>query len=167
MDAFEKHLSQIKYSSPPDKLRERCLAGLKSDMKQDSSGAKSMENIAKDFWNRWLWPAPKAWAGLACIWVICFGLNHWTLPLVQLTPGSYPAQSSRQNMPPISVMHYSWVLDSEIEPWSPEVSNPAAESQDEGIQPNASRRRVHPKNRRFHARGAVTHPFTQTATIHS
>jgi len=27
------------------------------------------------FWRAWLWPHPKAWAGLAAVWVVIFGLQ--------------------------------------------------------------------------------------------
>ena len=72
MDAFEKHLSQMKHQSPPDNLRERCLAGLKLGADQNSHEARSTGTCLEGFWTRWLWPHPKAWAGLACVWFVCF-----------------------------------------------------------------------------------------------
>jgi len=140
MDAFEKHLNQIKYQSPPDSLRDRCLVGLNPTPESKSNNELSNASIIEGFWTRWLWPHPKAWAGLACIWFICFGLNHWTLPLTQFSDRSQDSNHTRHATPPISVMHYSLAMDSELETWAPEATASMPETGKDGIKPSAFRK---------------------------
>ena len=52
MDSFEKHLSQMKYQSPPDNLRDRCLAGLET--KIDSNRELKQESVLESVWSGWL-----------------------------------------------------------------------------------------------------------------
>lgn len=149
MDSFEKHLRQMKYPSPPDNLRDRCLAGL--EIKIDSTKELEQESVLASVWSRWLWPHPKAWAGLACVWFICFGLNHWTLPLAQISTRTSATGPSQQTTLPISVMHYSLAMDSETEAWTPETTTAIPEPEEDGIKPSASRKLKHYKKNHSHA----------------
>lgn len=138
MDSFEKHLSKMKYQSPPDKLRDRCLTGLNTtDTRVQETQSDS---VLETFWTRWLWPHPKAWAGLACIWFICFGLNHWTLPLNQISIRSKTETQTQPSTLPMSVMDYSLAMDPELDAWNPEKTNPAPRLEKDEVKPSASRK---------------------------
>lgn len=134
MDAFEKHLSDLKFQEPPADLREKCLAQLTivAEANQEST---TQNNVT--FWNTWLWPHPKVWGGLAAAWLFCFWLNHWTLPLPSYSRDSDAKNHTDPTYETITVGHYTLAmeqgdLDEILKP-----QTPPEEAPEEGIRPNA------------------------------
>ena len=82
---------------------------------------------------------------MACVWFICFGLNHWSLPLAQISTRTSATEQTQRTTLPISVMHYSLAMDSEIEAWAPETTTATPEPEEDGIKPSASRKLKHYK----------------------
>ena len=144
MDAFEKHLSDLKFQEPPAELREKCLAQLTAA--QDASQEYSTRHDAT-FWNTWLWPHPKVWGGLAAIWFLCFGLNQWSLPLPSYSRDTVVANQTDPGYETLTVLHYTLAMDLDnlddiLEPNTP-PQEPEEVSADE-IRPNAFIQRNRP-----------------------
>jgi len=69
-----------------DALRHRVVAGLPAH-----AGAPGVSFT--DWLRDWLWPNPRAWAGLAAAWALALALNHAAAPEVRTasTPAPAPA----------------------------------------------------------------------------
>jgi hypothetical protein len=57
---FEKRLQNLRVREIPSYWRARILAGAPPE---------------QAWWQEWLWPYPRAWAGLAAAWVVILGMN--------------------------------------------------------------------------------------------
>lgn len=134
MDAFEKHLSELKFQEPSGDLREKCLA----DLRRMSDAPESQGNeMALGFWSTWLWPHPKVWGGLAAVWFVCFGLNQWTLSLPNYTRSTIASSPINPDIQKITVLHYSLALDADNLDDILEPQTPPAEVPEDEIRPNA------------------------------
>ena len=70
MDEFEQFLKKQPLREVPPAWRAGILPP-----------AAQPETVQPTGWREWLWPAPAAWAGLACVWVVILVLNVATRPL--------------------------------------------------------------------------------------
>ena len=73
---FEKRLEEQPMREAPAGWRARILAQTRAQV----------EPPPPVWWREWLWPCPRAWAGLGAAWLVIFGLNLMT--------GKYPVQSA-------------------------------------------------------------------------
>ena len=142
MDAFEKHLSDLKFQEPPDHLREKCLAQL---IVNEESNQESPAPIAvPTFWNTWLWPHPRVWGGLAAIWLFCFWLNHWSLPLPSYSRDNLATNHIESDYEMLTVLHYTLAMDHENLDSILEPKTPPHEPAEEPIRPSAFIQRYRP-----------------------
>jgi len=80
-DDFEEQLRQQPFRKVPAEWRQEIL-GRAQQAAERCSPAEVQEvrecRAALSFWREWLWPSPKAWGALACIWVLLFLTGFWT-----------------------------------------------------------------------------------------
>lgn len=72
-DPFEEQLRGQPLRQPPADWRKDILAAAASQA-QPNSPASPGPSIS--WWRTLLWPAPRAWAGLAAVWIAIFGLQY-------------------------------------------------------------------------------------------
>jgi hypothetical protein len=77
-DQFEKRLQGQPQRPVPPAWREEILRAARAAAAPRPappvSGPSSSATVATWFWTL-LWPHPRAWAGLAALWLVVFGLN--------------------------------------------------------------------------------------------
>lgn len=69
---FEKQLQRQPLREVPGEWRAEILRATRS------AAAPQPSIFAAMRWREWLWPSPQAWAGLAAVWMVIFGLNMTT-----------------------------------------------------------------------------------------
>jgi len=83
-DDFEKQLQRQPLREVPSEWRADILREANSSVAADvrlnlpGQESQSLLTSATSWWREWLWPCPQAWAGLAAVWMIIFGLNATT-----------------------------------------------------------------------------------------
>jgi hypothetical protein len=83
-DDFEKQLQRHPLRALPAEWRQEILNPAKGAVHSRSS---TFNPQSSSWWRELLWPCPQAWAGLAAVWLVIFGLHL----LAGSEPGS-PAQ---------------------------------------------------------------------------
>ena len=142
MDAFEKHLSDLKFQDPPSELREKCLAQLTVAADEFQKSSSTRQTVT--FWNTWLWPHPKVWGGLAALWFICFGLNQWSLPLPSYSRDAVAANQMDPAYETITVLHYTLAMEQDNLDDILESQKPPEDVPEDEIRPNALMQRNRP-----------------------
>ncbi len=76
-DPFETRLRGQALRPVPDSWREEILRTAREAARSDSAGARGVSFASR--FRTWaeglLWPSPRAWAGLAALWLVVLGLN--------------------------------------------------------------------------------------------
>jgi hypothetical protein len=96
-DDFEKRLQSQPMRQIPGDWREQILQGARqSDPSTlDPSARRSNARAARlSFLSTLLWPSPKAWAGLAAVWVAIFALQFWSRGHSKMVATATAPQSS-------------------------------------------------------------------------
>jgi len=81
LDEFEKEMQRQPLRQVPPEWR---AAILRSARAAAASRSSLLTPHAVSWWREWLWPSPKAWAGLAAVWLVIAGLN---LPIASRPSG--------------------------------------------------------------------------------
>src|SRR5260370_41065103 len=71
-DEFEQQLQRQPLRSPPEEWRREILEAANAAARARSPACNPP---CEPWWREWLWPSPRAWAGLAAAWVIILALN--------------------------------------------------------------------------------------------
>jgi hypothetical protein len=71
-DEFEQQLQRQPLQSPPEEWRREILEAANAAARARSPACNPP---CEPWWREWLWPSPRAWAGLAAAWVIILSLN--------------------------------------------------------------------------------------------
>ena len=71
-DEFEQQLQRQPLRSPPEEWRREILEAANAAAR---AGSPAFNPPGEPWWREWLWPSPRAWAGLAAAWVIILTLN--------------------------------------------------------------------------------------------
>jgi len=71
-DEFEQQLQRQPLRSPPEEWRREILEAANAAARARSPACNPP---CEPWWREWLWPSPRAWAGLAAAWVIILSLN--------------------------------------------------------------------------------------------
>jgi hypothetical protein len=74
-DQFEKRLQGQSQRPVPPAWREGILSAAREATSRDPSPKGSLLSRLNSMLSTVFWPHPKAWAGLAAIWVLILGLN--------------------------------------------------------------------------------------------
>ena len=76
-DDFEQKLGQQKLRPIPAEWRAEILSAANAARQTAPvSAAPASASSSPAFLSALFWPSPKAWAGLAAIWLVILGLNH-------------------------------------------------------------------------------------------
>ena len=108
MDEFEQHLKTQPLRAVPSEWREDILSTAATSARGSgyvvpplgglgSSGA-SQPTPPAPWWHLWLWPSPYAWAALAFVWLIIFGLNAAAQPSRAEIEARGPAPAPKEIM---------------------------------------------------------------------
>ncbi len=86
-DDFEKQLKERALRNVPPQWREEILEQARKAAERAPAAVEGPGGLraAANFWRELLWPSPKAWGALACIWVLLALANH---EISGLTPPS-------------------------------------------------------------------------------
>ena len=76
MTEFEMQLSQQPLCNPPPSWKQEILRAAATGQEMESN--RTSQPISRGNWLELFWPPPKAWAGLAAIWVVTIGLQLHT-----------------------------------------------------------------------------------------
>ena len=97
--AFERRLKQQPLREIPADWRSQILAAAQPHAPRPAPRASfwSTFNLQPSTFNLLLWPHPKAWAGLAAVWVLIIGLN-----LSQRDPAPRPGEKT--SAPPVATL---------------------------------------------------------------
>ena len=71
-DEFEQQLQRQPLRSPPEEWRREILEAANAAAR---ARTPAFSPPGEPWWREWLWPSPRAWAGLAAAWVIILALN--------------------------------------------------------------------------------------------
>ncbi len=71
-DEFEQQLQRQPLRSPPEEWRREILEAANAAARAQTP---AFNPPCEPWWREWLWPSPRAWAGLAAAWVIILALN--------------------------------------------------------------------------------------------
>lgn len=77
-DDFEKRLARQTFRQPPPEWREEILGAVSKATSSHPSTSDPQPSWLSTFNHQLstlLWPHPKAWAGLAAVWVLIFVIN--------------------------------------------------------------------------------------------
>ena len=82
-DDFEKRLQRQSLREIPSGWRADILRTANTPVAADArrlhllgqNDQSHLTSAATAWWREWLWPSPKAWAGLAAVWLVILGLN--------------------------------------------------------------------------------------------
>jgi hypothetical protein len=77
-DDFEKRIQQQSLRKIPGEWRAEILAAVNSPARRGATKKISFLSIFNSQLSTLLWPHPKAWAGLAAVWVAILALNFST-----------------------------------------------------------------------------------------
>jgi hypothetical protein len=75
---FEKRLEQLPMRAVPPEWRNEILQHAKAAAAESATAKSVHESLFQSFQSRLielLWPCPKAWGGLAAVWIMIAGLN--------------------------------------------------------------------------------------------
>ena len=76
MTEFEKQLSRQPLRRPPPGWKQEILRATEAVL--DVSPSPLAASNSRSSWLEMFWPSPRAWAGLAAIWVVTIGLQLHT-----------------------------------------------------------------------------------------
>jgi hypothetical protein len=71
-DEFEQQLQRQPLRTPPEEWRREILEAANAAAR---ARTPAFSPPCELWWREWLWPSPRAWAGLAAAWVIILALN--------------------------------------------------------------------------------------------
>jgi hypothetical protein len=75
-DDFEKRLQRVPLRQIPSEWRDTILKGATTSRPRSPASRRSLLSTINSGLSTLLWPNPKAWAGLAAVWVLIFVLNR-------------------------------------------------------------------------------------------
>jgi len=101
-DDFEKQLERVPLREAPGHWRGQILnacqraaaSAAQPEIKRTASPLSSTPNHYPTWWRELLWPCPQAWAGVAAVWMLIFGLH--------LVAGSEPRSAVQFTSVPVS-----------------------------------------------------------------
>jgi hypothetical protein len=94
-DDFENQLPRQPLREIPGDWRAEILQAARAAA---SPRASRLAPRASFDWREWLWPSPKAWAGLAAVWLIIIGLNATAPAGPEVMAKQTPAPSTETQM---------------------------------------------------------------------
>ncbi|HWD94027.1 MAG TPA: hypothetical protein VG938_16975 [Verrucomicrobiae bacterium] len=97
MDEFEKHLQRQPLRKVPGEWREEILRAAASTRPSPVEIPPSFLSTLTHQLSTILWPHPRAWAGLGCVWILIFALHF-------ATQDGSPRMASRTPPPSPEVM---------------------------------------------------------------
>ena len=75
LDDFEQRLRREPVKPIPSEWREQILTQARATQPETRNSELGTASLLSVLWQRLVWPNPKAWAGLAAIWLVILGLN--------------------------------------------------------------------------------------------
>jgi hypothetical protein len=75
MNEFEQKISRQSLRQIPGEWRAEILAAVNSPARREEAKTTSFLSILNHQLSTIFWPHPKAWAGLAAVWIFIFTLN--------------------------------------------------------------------------------------------
>ncbi|MBU6402096.1 MAG: hypothetical protein KGS61_17395 [Verrucomicrobia bacterium] len=92
-DDFEQWLGCQPFRAAPPEWRAQILTACKTP-DSHSTLHVAHRTFHVSVWRQWLWPCPRAWAGLAAIWALSLALQLVSRsPSAQMAKSSAPAQA--------------------------------------------------------------------------
>ena len=88
MTEFEKQLSQQPLRRPPPGWKQEILRAAEAVL--DVSPSPLAASNSRASWLEMFWPSPRAWAGLAVVWMLTIGL-YWNTE--QMAAASYAGRT--------------------------------------------------------------------------
>lgn len=73
-DNFEERLRRQPLRPIPSEWRGEILGAARA------AASSSRQPASTSWWLEWLWPCPRAWAGLAAAWIVILALQYQTPP---------------------------------------------------------------------------------------
>jgi len=78
-DPLEERLRRLEWRPLPESWREEILVAAEDDRRPAAGRAGLLQRV-KPLLNELLWPSPRAWAGLAAVWVALLAANRIFAP---------------------------------------------------------------------------------------